>query len=314
MTSSSNRTAYIVYGLLGLVWGSTYLFNKMASDWLSPQSIVLVRVVTGFLPVLLLALAARSLRWWHLRYTHHFLVMSVLAAALYYYAFAAGVERLPSGVAGMLAGTIPLISFIGATVFLRDEPVRTSSVLGVLCGLAGVLLVARPWTGGLSSADLEGVAYMLAGSASVGLSFVYAKRFLSSTGIAPIALCTYQLGLASLILLIVCDIQQITPIFNDWPATTALFLGAGFLGTGLAYTGYYYLVDQLGAIKASSVTYLPPIVALFIGVVFAGENLSALDIVAAAAILLGVFLMQAGKRDCLRRPRSTLQRSGHPAR
>lgn len=293
--SARLNSASLVYVLLGLVWGATYLFNKMASEWLPPMQIVLVRVVMGFLPVLAVALSMRALRWWHMRHAHHFVVMSLLAATLYYYAFAAGVERLPSSVAGMLSGSIPLFSFLGAAVFLRDEPLRPLSLLGLSCGFAGVALIARPWSAGLSASDATGMLYMIAGSACVGLSFVYARRFLSPLGIPPIALCTYQLGIASGLLLAACDVSRVAVIFNDWRAASALFLGTGLFGTGLAYSCYYFLVARLGAVRAASVTYMPPVVALAIGATVAGESLAASDIVAAGAILLGVFVMQTGK-------------------
>lgn len=291
---SANKTAYAIYALLGLIWGATYIFNKIASQWLPPLHIVLVRVVMGFLPVLLFALSLRALRWWHLRHLHHFAVMSLLAATLYYYAFAAGVERLPSSVAGMLSGAIPLFSFLGAALFLRGEPIRPRALFGLACGFAGVVAIARPWSADISATDTAGMLYILAGSASVGLSFVYARRFLSPLGIAPIALCTYQLGLASALLLALCDIGRVAAIFADWRAAGGLFLGAGLFGTGIAYTCYYYLVERLGAVRAASVTYIPPVVALVIGTAFAGESLAALDIAAAAVILLGVFVMQTG--------------------
>ncbi|MBN7797128.1 DMT family transporter [Parahaliea mediterranea] len=298
---NANHGAYAIYALLGLVWGATYIFNKIASQWLPPMHIVLVRVVMGFLPVLLFALSLRALRWWHLRHLHHFAVMSLLAATLYYYAFAAGVERLPSSVAGMLSGSIPLFSFLGAALFLRGEPIRPRSVLGLACGFAGVMVIARPWSADIAAPDTAGMLFILAGSASVGLSFVYARRFLSPLGIAPIALCTYQLGLASALLLALCDIRQVSAIFADWRAASGLFLGAGLFGTGIAYTCYYYLVERLGAIRAASVTYIPPVVALVIGATFAGESLAAIDIVAAAIILLGVFVMQSSGTAPLRR-------------
>lgn len=299
-TQQSQKTAYIVYALLGLVWGTTYLFNKIASDWISPMNIVLVRVVMGFVPVLILALSLRALRWWHWRHAHHFAVMSLLAATLYYYAFAEGVERLPSSVAGMLSGAIPLFSFLGAALFLRDEPVRPRAIIGLLCGFAGVVAIARPWRADLAPSDLAGILYILAGSACVGLSFVYARRFLSPLGIPPLALCAYQLGLASLLLLVLCDVGEAGAIFADWRAAGGLFIGAGLLGTGLAYTCYYFLVEKLGAVRAASVTYVPPVVALAIGTTVAGERLSATDVAAAGAILLGVFIMQS--RGSLRLP------------
>ena len=72
----------------------------------------------------------------------HFAVMSLLATVFYYYAFAAGTARLPSGIAGMLAGAIPLFSFLTAWLFLREEPLNGRSLSGLVLGFAGILCLA----------------------------------------------------------------------------------------------------------------------------------------------------------------------------
>jgi drug/metabolite transporter (DMT)-like permease len=73
-------------------------------------------------------------------------------------------------------------------------------------------------------------------------------------------------------------------------------LSLGFCGTGLAYIFYYLIVDRLGAVAASGVTYIPPVVALIIGTVLAGEPVRGLDVLAMAAILLGVGVLQSGRQ------------------
>jgi drug/metabolite transporter (DMT)-like permease len=142
--------------------------------------------------------------------------------------------------------------------------------------------------------DVDGVLYMLLGSASVGLSFVYAKRFLSDQAVAPAALVTYQMGLALITLALVTDFDGITDISDDPKALAALVLGLGLLGTGVAYIFYYFIVERLGAITASSATYIPPVVALAIGVLLVGEPIDALDGLAILLILIGVMVLRLG--------------------
>jgi drug/metabolite transporter (DMT)-like permease len=283
--------AYLAFALLGVIWGTNFIFTKWAAVWITPGQIVLLRVLFGFVPVLVFALASRALKWWHVRHAHHFLVMALLATVVYYYAFAQGTALLLSSVAGMLSGAIPLFSFLAALLLLRDEPLNGRSIGGMVVGFIGVLLAARPWTGGASQVNLAGVLYMLAGAFSVGCSFVYARKFLSPLGIPPVALCCYQIGLALVMLLLVTDMRGATRIFTDRHASLGLILGLGLTGTGVAYIIYYFIVQRLGAVAAAGVTYVPPVVALFIGVL-AGEPLRALDLVAIAAILLGVFILQ----------------------
>lgn len=252
-----------------------------AAEHVTPLQITLLRVVLGFLPILALGLATGALRWSHARHLHHFAVMSLIATALYYLAFAKGTVLLLSSVAGMLSGAIPLFTFLAAWAFLRSEPLNARSATGTLLGFLGILLIARPWAGqGTGDVNVAGVLWMLAGSLSRGASFVYARRFISPLGLSPVALATYHMGLAD--------------VFGDPRAVLGLIVGLGLAGTGLAYVLYHLLVQRMGAVRASAVTYLPPVVALLIGVA-AGEPVQGLDILAMVAILGGVGLVQSGR-------------------
>jgi drug/metabolite transporter (DMT)-like permease len=284
--------AYPAFALLGLIWGTNFLFMKWASVTLTPAQIVFLRVLFGFLPVLVFALCTKALKWRHLRHAHHFIVMSLLATAVYYYAFAKGAALLPSSVAGMLSGAIPLFSFVCAWVLLRQERPTPRMIGGVLAGFVGVLLIARPWTAGGAGVDLRGVGWMVAGSLSVGCSFVYARRFLSNLDISPLALSTWQIGFALVVISLVTDFHGMGRILADTRAFAGLVLGLGLLGTGGAYILYYFIVGRLGALAASSVTYIPPVVALVMGATLAHEAIRVMDRVAMVCILGGVYLLQ----------------------
>ncbi len=292
---SQKKSAYVAFAMLGFIWGTNFIFMKWAAALISPAQIVLLRVAFGFAPLLVLALARGSLRVAHLRHLHHFFVMALLATAVYYFAFAQGTALLPSGIAGMLSGAIPLFSFLTAFVFLRQEPINRYTVLGLLLGFAGVLLIARPWGVSGSGIDMHGVMYMIGGSLSVGCSFVYARRFLVDKDISPVALSTYQIGLALLVLWLVTDLGGIEQILNDRWALAGLVFGLGLAGTGLAYVLYYFIVQHLGALKAAGVTYIPPVVALAIGSLLVHEPLRTMDLAAMGLILGGVYVLQSGK-------------------
>ena len=285
----------IAFGALGLIWGSNFIFMKWAAESITPEQITLLRVLFGLLPVLVYGLVRDVYRRSHVRHAPHFLVMAVLATSLYYFAYAAGTARLPSGIAGALSGAIPLFSFVAAALFLRSERVTAARLLGVLIGFSGVLLIARPWES-VDAVDPTGVAYMLLGSVSVGLSFVYARRFLSGLPIPAAALTTYQMGFGLLILLTVTSFDGITDIGSDTRASIALVVGLGLMGTGVAYILYYFIVRELGAVTASGTTYIPPVVALAIGWLAVGEPLVWWDAVAVLAILAGVVIIRLGSR------------------
>lgn len=291
-SAHGKRLATAAFGALGVIWGSNFIYMKLAAALITPGQIVFFRVLFGFVPVLAYAQARGVLSRHHARYAGHFLVMSVLATSFYYYCFAAGAARLLSGVAGALSGAIPLFSFVLAVVFVAEERATRRKVMGVLVGLAGVLLIGRPSGQDLAATNPEGVLYVVAGSLSLGASFVYARRYLVPLRIPAAALATYQLGLALVLLAVVTDLGQVGRLFDDLPAAVGLVVGLGLLGTGVAFLLYYYIVDRLGAVTASSVTYIPPAVALLIASVIVGEPIAAIDYGATAMILAGVFLLK----------------------
>ena len=152
-----NSSASFAFAALGLIWGSNFIFMKWATVLISPAQVVLLRVLVGFLFIFVLALCRGALRTADLRHWRHFVVMSVLATAFYYYAFAKGTALLPSGVAGMLSGAIPLFTFVMSALLLKQERVTGRKIAGVASGFLGILLIARPWNTGDGQLDLRGV-------------------------------------------------------------------------------------------------------------------------------------------------------------
>lgn len=103
---------YTAYLMLGIIWGTNFLFMKWAAVYISPLQIVFLRVLAGFIPVFLYALIKRQIKLSHIKYIHHFFIMSFLATTIYYYCFAKGTTLLESGIAGALSGSIPIFSTI----------------------------------------------------------------------------------------------------------------------------------------------------------------------------------------------------------
>jgi len=174
--------------------------------------------------------------------------MAALATAFSYFAMAKGTSLLPSGIAGVLGGSPPLFTAIASSLFLRNEKMSRPMVLSVALGLAGTVLIARPWSAITADnlIDLEGVAWMLAGSIVFGLSYIYVRRFVSPMHLEPLAVVTWQMGLAFVMLLAFTDLHGIDQIVSDWRAAAGLAIGLGVLGTGAAFILYYFLLREMG--------------------------------------------------------------------
>jgi len=232
------------------------------------------------------------------RHLPHFLVMAVLATAFYYFAIAEGTARLPSGIAGVLGGSISLFTTIATLLFLRTEKPNALMLAGVLVGFAGIVLIARPWEGTDRTIDITGVLWMLAATTILGVSYVYVRRFLSPYNLPPLALATWQMGLALLVLLAVADRTGMSNIMQNWHAAAGVAIGLGVLGTGMAFLIYYYLLQELGAVAASGATYITPNVALLIGW-GAGEKVGVLEIAAIILVLASIAMLQIGRQRAM---------------
>ena len=281
----------IAFCALGIIWGSNFIYMKLSAELISPIQVVFYRVLFGFLPVFIYAYFTKALALNDIKHFKHFFIMSLLATIVYYFGFVKGSFLLLSGVAGALSGAIPLFSFILAVIFLKDEKISKFSFLGVIVGFIGVILISGVFSENILDSNIEGLVYMLLGSLSIGASFVYAKKYITPLNISATALTTYQLGFALIILFFITDFTNINNIWSDVNVSIGLVLGLGLLGTGLAYIIYYYIVETMGAIKASSVTYIPPVIALLIGVLIVKEDIKFIDYMATIFIFTGVFLI-----------------------
>lgn len=286
--------AYTALILLGVIWGSNFIFMKWATALITPSQTVFLRVLFGFIPLALIAWRSKVITREQLAYLPHLIVMSVLATSFYYYGFIAGTALLPSSIAGLLSGSIPIFTFVGAAIFLPDEKPTKQMALGVALGFAGIALSACPWQGSMNI-SLIGVLWMLAGSLSVGASFVYVRRFLSHLKLPPLALATWQTGIAVMTLAVLIDFDGITHIATDAQALWGTVLGLGILGTGAAFLIYYFIIETLGSVRAAGATYIAPIVAVVIGAII-GESITYVEIIALLLILCGVLFIQTGRK------------------
>jgi len=289
------NSSILIVLALGIIWGSNFIYMKMATEYIDSMQVVFYRVLFGFIPVFIYAFYLKVLKFEHLKHSFHFFMMSLMAATVYYYGFVVGSSLLLSGIAGALSGSVPLFSFLVASIFLKEEKISKEAIFGLIVGFIGIILISGILSEDLSSINIEGIFAIILGSLSVGASFVYARKFITPLKIRAAALTTYQLGFSLLTLFIITDFEGINNIWNDTHSAVGMVLGLGLLGTGVVFIGYYYVIEKLGALKASSITYIPPVIALLIGFFIVGEDIKVIDFLATGLIFLGVFLINKRK-------------------
>ena len=280
-------------GLLALIWGSNYMWIKLADRGLSPVEVTLARLVLGAAVLSVIVLLRherlpRSLTAWS-----HIAVAALFGNAIPYLLFAVGEQTANSSTAGMLNATTPLWTVIAALAARHQRAIALRQAIGLTFGFAGAVLIFTPWrsTSGLVSI---GAVESLAAAVSYGISYVYMDRFVARRGIGSVPLSACQLVVATAMLAIALGVTG-APMPHLGAASGASILVLGLLGTGIAYVLNYRIIITEGATIASTVTYLVPIVAIVLGAIVLSEHISATALAGIALILVGVALTRHRK-------------------
>jgi len=288
------RASVVRLALLALLWGSSFLWIKIAVDGLSPVQLVLARLALGAL-VLLVVIRARGLRLPSSAATwRHLAVAALIANAIPYLLFAVGERTVDSGLAGALNATTPLWAFGVGLAVRAEHRASRRRLVGLLAGFVGALLILAPWRSG-TAGSLLGALACLAAAASYGVSYVYMGRYLTNRGLPPLVLSAAQLTAATGLLVLATPVAGLQPVkLSDTIVAATLILGA--LGTGAAYVLNYRLITDEGATAASTVTYLLPVVSVALGIVVRGEPATWHLLVGTVIVLAGVALAQGRER------------------
>ena len=201
-----------------------------------------------------------------------------------------GEERITSALTSVLNASTPLFTALFAAIMLRDR-LRSIQVVGLFVGIVGVGVAAGIGAGDLTGSSLAGgLAAVLAG-ACYGLSFTWSKRYLMA--IPPMVAAAGQLSAATILLApfaITTTAMEGADI--TWRRIGAILL-LGVVGTGVAYVLNFRIIADLGATRASLVTYIIPIVAVAVGIVVLDEPFGWRIVAGGGLIIAGVFLVNS---------------------
>jgi drug/metabolite transporter (DMT)-like permease len=282
----------ILFVLVALTWGSSFLFMKIGLEGLSPQQVALGRVLLGALTLLVILLVTRR-RWPRsIRLWGHLLVLAVFLNAVPSSLVAWAEQSVPSGLASIYNATTPIMVLLALPLLVPAERLRGRQLVGVLVGIVGVLVLVGPW--GLVGdpavlATVPGQVALLGMTACYGFGLAYMRRFVAGSGYDAITLTTVQLTLAAGLMLVVAPFTATGAMQLDWRIVAAM-VALGCVGTGLAYAWNTGLVQTWGAARASTVTYLTPVVGVVLGVLVLGERVRWNEPVGGVVILVGIAL------------------------
>ena len=292
-----NSKTLIILAFIAIyfIWGSTYLFNKIAVTELPPFFLASIRFFVAGILMSGLALLSKQ----KLAISKKQLSNSVIAA-FFFMVYGNGVfvwalKFVDSGFGALLASTQPL--FVLFLLRLIDrKPFQKKSLIGVALGMIGMYLLVSQVELRTSEGSLLGIFMILTCvlSWSYGSVFVskadLPKSFMVSTG--------YQMLAASFILFIVSislNEQWSSPLTWSTNVQISMLILIVFGGI-FAFTAFNYLLKEVSPEKVSTSAYVNPVIALFMGWYFLDEVLSTQSVIASIVLLTGVYFITSRKR------------------
>lgn len=282
---------WLAFAVLACIWGTTWLAIKYVVREMPPLTAAGVRFA---LAAVLLGIATRwsgrRLGWRHLERADRrlLLVLSLLMFAVPYALVFYGEQYISSALTAILFSSAPAFTLVYDSLRARRNLLTGSRLGGLVLAFGGVLAIFVPRLGG-PPAELLG-AFAIVGAAAVSSwALVLAKH--GAHHIDPMVGTTWQMGLGSLWLLLV-GLPLERPALSGLTPTAGLGLVyLAVFGSCVTFVLFYGLLKHMAAVQLSSLAFITPIVAVFVGWVALGEVLGASTLPGAAVALLGVALL-----------------------
>lgn len=281
----------VQFVLTGIIWGSSFLFMKVALGGISPAQVAWSRLILGALTLgLFVALRRdslpRSLKLWA-----HMTVLAVSFCVVPFLLFSWAQQHVTSGLASIYNATTPIMTAVMAGLLFRVERLKLVQIAGILVGILGVMVIIAPWQGLDLNQSLLAQFAILGATACYGFSLAYMRKFVSNSGMSALVFSFLNIGIAAAIMAVLTPFIALSPVALDpWIIGSVILLGC--LGTGVAYIWNQNTLRAWGPTRASTVTYITPVVGVALGILILGEGLSWNEPVGAIVVFLGILLAQ----------------------
>ena len=279
---------WAVLTFLGAIWGSAFIFIKIAAPEFGAIGLVQVRLIIAsivFLPILFRKkyLSLVKFSW------KHSLLLAVTNNAIPFTLFSFGSFGADSNILAILNSTTAFNTMIIAFFWL-NEKISFKQIFGLILGFIGVIILVNPDS---SSTSIISAILCLVGAACYSFSTVFIQKYSQQTD--KLVLIGWSIVFSAFIMMPI-SLFNLAPEMPSIKAfTAAVWLGS--VSTGLAFFGYVYLIEKIGAVKTSTVAYFLPIFGIIWGSIFLDEIITPGIILGCGTILIGVFLATSNKKN-----------------
>jgi len=268
---------------MSLLWGTPYLFIKIAVVEVEPTFMVFARLAMSAVVLVPLAIGRGSLRdigkHWPV-----LVAIAVFSIVVPFLLIAYGERYITSSLAALLIAADPLFIVLLALRFDASERATRWRFVGLLVGFVGVAALLGLSVSG-DPLEVLGAAMALGAALCYAVGALLFKR---ASGMPPLGATAVTLSTAGLVLMPVA-LLNVPRSMPSPPVLVSLFT-LGLVCTALAYVIYYALIREAGATRAALITYVNPAVAVVLGVLILGEPVTLGTIVGFVLIIIGCAL------------------------
>lgn len=295
-----DATVLLQYLGMGLVWGASFLFMKVALEGgVSFGQVAWSRLVLGSLALGAVVLITRSRMPREPVLYLHFLVIGISGCVIPHLLFAWGEQYVSSSLASIYNAVTPITTALMVTLAFHVEKLNRGQITGVAIGVIGVLVIIGPWRYAALTGDVQGQLACLLAAVCYGFTFGYTRKYISHRDVSSVTVAFLQIGSAGVVMLLLTPVLAVGAVALDpWIVGSLLILGVA--GTGFAYLWNIAVLRAWGPTTTSTVTYVTPVVGVILGILVLGETFSWNEPAGALLVFFGILLTQ--KRLRLRRP------------
>lgn len=272
---------------LSAVWGASFLLMAEGLEAFEPGLVTGLRVGFGALTMVLIPAARQPIdrQDWP-----RVIVLGTLWLAVPFTLFPIAQQWIDSAVAGMLNGAMPIWTAVITFLLLREPPGR-NQLIGLTVGFGGVVAIGLPSIGESDTAAL-GVVLVVVATLCYAISANIAAPLQQKYGAVPIAARAQWVAAA---LTLPYGLVSVPSSSWAWSSLLAM-VAVGVVGTGIAFVAMNELVGRVGPTRASTITYVIPVVSLALGVTLRDEQIASLAVVGCGLVITGAVLASRRER------------------
>ncbi|MFD1564462.1 DMT family transporter [Haloarchaeobius amylolyticus] len=288
----NSKKHIILFVVLGAIWGGAYPAISIGVETVPPIFYAAVRY--DIASILMLTYVSLNINYWYPQNVGDW--MNVAFGGLFiigaYNAFLfAGQTIVPSAVAAVLVGLMPVFTSFISQILVPDKDISVLGIIGIMLGFVGIIFISRPDPSHLLGGDTVGQLLVIIAAASMALGSVLTERVDSDQ--PAITMEAWSMFLGAIVLHIAATQTTSSPWTIQWTSSAILMLVyLSVLSSAVAYLIYFYLLRELGAFEMNFVAYVAAAFGVIIGWAALQDQITAYTLVGFVCIFCGFLLLK----------------------